>query len=49
MNTWEDDERLYRSAFDPNVQTAKEIESLRGQVEKTYTGNNGTSKRLSCS
>lgn len=34
MNTWEDDERLYRSAFDPNVQTAKEIESLREQVGK---------------
>ena len=34
MNTWEDDERLYRSAFDQNVQTAKEIESLRGQVDK---------------
>nr|DAI10730.1 MAG TPA: transport protein [Caudoviricetes sp.] len=34
MNTWEDDEKLYRSAFDPNVQAAKEIESLRGQVDK---------------
>lgn len=34
MNTWEDDEKLYRSAFDPNVQDAKEIESLRGQVDK---------------
>ena len=34
MNTWEDDEKLYRSAFDPNVQTTKEIESLRGQVDK---------------
>lgn len=34
MNTWEDDERLYRSAFDPNARAAKEIESLRGQVDK---------------
>ena len=34
MNTWEDDEKLYRSAFDQNVQAAKEIESLRGQVDK---------------
>lgn len=34
MNTWEDDERLYRSAFDPNVQAAKEIESLKEEVAK---------------
>ena len=32
MNTWEDDERLYRSAFDPHEQTAREIESLREEV-----------------
>lgn len=32
MNTWEDDERLYRSAFDPNAQAAREIESLREEV-----------------
>lgn len=34
MNTWEDDERLYRSAFDPNEQAAREIESLREEVAK---------------
>lgn len=32
MNTWEDDERLYRSAFDPHEQTMREIESLREEV-----------------
>ena len=32
MNTWEDDERLYRSAFDPNARAAREIESLREEV-----------------
>lgn len=32
MNTWEDDERLYRSAFDPHEQTVREIESLREEV-----------------
>lgn len=32
MNTWEDDERLYRSAFDPHEQTMREIESLREDV-----------------
>lgn len=34
MNTWEDDERLYRSAFDPHEQTMREIESLREEVTK---------------
>ena len=32
MNTWEDDERLYRSASDPHEQTVREIESLREEV-----------------
>lgn len=32
MNTWEDDERLYRSAFDPHEQTVREIERLREEV-----------------
>ena len=32
MNTWEDDERLYRSAFDPHERTMREIESLREEV-----------------
>lgn len=32
MNTWEDDEKLYRSAFDPNARVAREIESLREEV-----------------
>lgn len=34
MNTWKEDEALYASALDPNKQAAKEIESLRGQVDK---------------
>lgn len=34
MNTWDEDERLYRSAFDPNEQAAREIESLREEVAK---------------
>lgn len=34
MNTWEDDERLYRSAFDPHEQTVREIERLREEVAK---------------
>jgi hypothetical protein len=34
MNTWEDDERLYRSAFDPNAQAAREIEQLKEEVTK---------------
>lgn len=34
MNDWNSDEALYASAFDPNVRAAKEIESLRGQVDK---------------
>lgn len=29
MNTWDEDERLYRSAFDPNAQAAREIEQLK--------------------
>ena len=32
MNTWEDDEKLYRSALDPNARVAREIESLREEV-----------------
>lgn len=32
MNTWDEDERLYRSAFDPHEQTVREIESLREEV-----------------
>lgn len=32
MNTWEDDERLYRSAFEPHEQIVREIESLREEV-----------------
>ena len=32
MNTWDEDEKLYRSAFDPNEQAAREIESLREDV-----------------
>ena len=34
MNDWKSDEALYASALDPNKQAAKEIESLRGQVDK---------------
>lgn len=32
MNTWEDDEKLYRSVLDPNARVAREIESLREEV-----------------
>lgn len=34
MNTWDEDEKLYASALDPNKRAAKEIESLREQVGK---------------
>lgn len=34
MNTWDEDEKLYASALDPNKQTAKEIEQLKEEVRK---------------
>ena len=34
MNDWKSDEALYASAFYPNKQASKEIESLREEVAK---------------
>ena len=47
MNTWEDDERLYRSAFDPHEQTMREIESLREEVATLTREISALKKRIS--